>query len=156
MHAKLIEHGKTPADKREIPITREEFLIGRGRDCDLRLGSSAISRHHCLIRVRGDEALVLDLGSSNGTFLNGRRVRSQAPLHSGDQLLVGSFAFTVEVDPKEGISWCPEPDSDPAAATYKLKDMQRLLEEGIPPAQKKDHPPGEAGGQGDSSGKESG
>ncbi|MCI0459451.1 MAG: FHA domain-containing protein [Gemmataceae bacterium] len=154
MHAKLIESGDAPADKREIPITREEFLIGRGSDCDLRLGSSAISRHHCLIRVRGDEALVLDLGSSNGTFLNGQRVRSQATLHSGDQLRVGSFAFAVELAPHEGISWCPEPDSDPTAATYKLKDMQRLLEEGIPPAPKGGRPPGEAGGQGDQSGKE--
>src|SRR5260370_1006508 len=71
MSAKLIEHGDNLAERREIPITKDEFLIGRGPDCDLRLGVADISRHHCLVRVRGSEAVILDLGSINGTYLNG-------------------------------------------------------------------------------------
>jgi pSer/pThr/pTyr-binding forkhead associated (FHA) protein len=131
--AKLIEAAASA--RREIPITREEFLIGRGADCDLRLNASAVSRHHCLVRVRGQEATVIDLGSSNGTFLNGQRVRSQAPLHSGDELRLGSLAFVLELDDEDGISWGAETGVDPSANTLKLKDLMRPL-------------PSEAGGQG--------
>jgi pSer/pThr/pTyr-binding forkhead associated (FHA) protein len=80
MPARLIEAGAGPGQKREIPITGEEFLIGRGTDCDLRLQDAAISRHHCLIRLRGNEATIADLGSINGTFVNGQRIRSQAAI----------------------------------------------------------------------------
>jgi pSer/pThr/pTyr-binding forkhead associated (FHA) protein len=151
--AKLIETGT--ADRKQIPVTREEFLIGRGSDCDLRLGSSEVSRHHCLLRLRGEEALVIDLGSSNGTYLNGHRVRSQAALQSGDELRVASFRFVLELDRREGITWYSEPGVDPNANTFKLKDAKRRLADGGG-EEARDRPPGEAGGQGDSTGKESG
>ena len=82
---RLIERGATPAQSREIPINEHEFLIGRGADCNLKLRSDEISRHHCTIRVSSDGATLMDLGSSNGTYLNGQRVRSQADLTSGDE-----------------------------------------------------------------------
>jgi pSer/pThr/pTyr-binding forkhead associated (FHA) protein len=137
--AKLIE--SEAAERREIAITKEEFLIGRGSDCDLRLGSSAVSRHHCLVRVRGQEATVTDLGSSNGTFLNGKRVRSSSPLRSGDELRLGSFAFVLQLADDEGIAWGTEPDVDPNANTTKLKDVKRGAAE-----KERGRPPGEAGG----------
>jgi pSer/pThr/pTyr-binding forkhead associated (FHA) protein len=140
--AKLIE--SAAAKRREIAITKEEFLIGRGPDCDLRLGSSAVSRHHCLMRVRGQEVTVTDLGSSNGTFLNGKRVRSSAPLHSGDELRCGSFTFVLQLADDEGIAWGTEPDVDPNANTAKLKDAKR----GAAADQDIARPPGEASGPG--------
>ncbi len=143
MGAKLIE--STAAERREIPITKEEFLIGRGADCDLRLGSSAVSRHHCLLRVRGDEATVIDLGSSNGTFLNGARVRSQAALHSGDELRLGSFSFVLQLADEEGIAWGTAPNMDPNANTTKLKDAKRAAGGGD---KERGRPPGEAAGPG--------
>jgi pSer/pThr/pTyr-binding forkhead associated (FHA) protein len=121
MAVRLIEPGPRPGEKREILVPKEEFLMGRGGDCDLRLRSSAVSRHHCLLRVRGDEVVLLDLGSSNGTFVNGQRVRSQTALHSGDELRVGDYRFVVEVDRGEGISWGNESSADQAARTAKLK-----------------------------------
>jgi pSer/pThr/pTyr-binding forkhead associated (FHA) protein len=93
--ARLIERGPTPEQTRQVPLKQGEFLIGRGPDCDLRLPISAISRHHCIIRLTDNEATLLDLGSSNGTYLNGQRVRSQAALHSGDDLRVGTCHFLV-------------------------------------------------------------
>jgi pSer/pThr/pTyr-binding forkhead associated (FHA) protein len=151
--AKLTEIG-TP-NRKEIPITREEFLIGRGIDCDLRLGSSEVSRHHCLLRVRGDEATVIDLGSSNGTYLNGHRVRSQAVLQSGDELRVAAFRFALELDNQDGITWYSEPGVDPSANTFKIQDVKRQLAEGGG-EKERGHPPGKAGGQGGSTEKESG
>ena len=96
MVAKLIEVGVSEEQTREILVHKEEFLIGRGSDCDLRLRASAISRHHCLVRLRGVEAWVSDLGSSNGTYLNGARVRSQAELHRGDEIAVGPCRFVFD------------------------------------------------------------
>lgn len=155
MLVRLVELGLAPGEKREIPVTGEEFLIGRGPDCDLRLSDSSISRHHCLVRVRGDEAAVADLGSSNGTYLNGHRVLSQAEIHNGDEIRVGTFRFLAEVGYEAGISWSAGANSDPGAATYKITDAEKMFgREGL--KKERGHPPGEAGGQGDRAGRESG
>ena len=127
MAVRLIEPGPQPGEKREVLVSREEFLIGRGSDCDLRLRASLISRHHCLLRIRGDSVVLLDLGSSNGTFLNGQRVRSQTPLHHGDELRLGRYQFRVAVDNREGISWGDEAAAEQGAVTAKLTEATRAL-----------------------------
>jgi pSer/pThr/pTyr-binding forkhead associated (FHA) protein len=117
MNPKLIEPGAGPEQTREIPISQDEFLIGRGADCDLRLRLSAISRHHCLIRTQGGELTLLDLGSSNGTYVNGQRVRSSAVLRSGDEIRLDAFRFVVS------LGDTPEPASpDTNAPTYKIRN----------------------------------
>ena len=119
MHVRLIERGPTPGQTREVAVNQPEFLIGRGADCDLRLRESEISRHHCIIRVGPDEATLIDLGSSNGTYLNGQRVRSQAALHSGDELRLGSATFVVDLG-DTGATKLDVPDADPLARTIKM------------------------------------
>jgi pSer/pThr/pTyr-binding forkhead associated (FHA) protein len=123
IRVRLIERGGTPEQTREIPITQAEFLIGRGADCDLRLRDTEISRHHCTIRVGADEATLVDLGSSNGTFLNGQRVRSQAALHTGDQLQLGAATFVVDLGDREAAK-LDVPDADPLARTIKVPKKQ--------------------------------
>ena len=119
MTPKLIEPGTTGSKGREIAIHQEEFLIGRGADCDLRLKVSAVSRHHCLLRFRGPEASISDLGSSNGTFVNGQRVRSQTTLQSGDEIRVGTYQFVVDL----GDRINPD-EADGIAATCKIADVR--------------------------------
>ena len=97
MTPRLLEPGKEGERVREVGIYADEFLVGRGADCNLRLQDSATSRHHCLIRVRGDEATLVDLGSSNGTYLNGVRVLSQSALHTGDEIRIGEFRYIVDL-----------------------------------------------------------
>src|SRR5262245_58112840 len=119
LHVRLVERGATPEQTREIPITETEFLIGRGPDCDLRLPVTEVSRHHCILRVAGGEAAVIDLGSSNGTFVNGQRVRSQAGLQSGDLLQLGNLTFAVYVRGDAPL----DPGSanvDPLAVTQRM------------------------------------
>jgi pSer/pThr/pTyr-binding forkhead associated (FHA) protein len=130
MKVRLIERGTTTEPTREMPITRSEFLIGRGGDCDFRLRLSSISRHHCLIRLDTDGATLVDLGSSNGTFLNDNRVRSQAPLHSGDVLRIGACSFTVDLGDEERPELRLPAGVDSMAVTVKLRD----LKEQAPPA----------------------
>ena len=119
IRVRLIERGSTPEQTREVVVNQAEFLIGRGADCDLRLRDHEISRHHCIIRVVGGEATLVDLGSSNGTYLNGQRVRSQAPLHSGDELRLGAATFVVDLGDPEATR-LDVPDVDPLAGTIKL------------------------------------
>ena len=119
MGAKLIEPASGPEPAREISLTGEEFLIGRGADCNLRLAVSAISRHHCMIRLHGHEATLMDLGSANGTFLNGQRVRSPMPLHTGDEIKLGAYRFLVDLDDTPGLDLAA--GADPNAPTAKLR-----------------------------------
>ena len=111
---------------REIAMQGEEFLIGRGADCNLRLRAAAISRHHCLLRFRGNEATLIDLGSSNGTFVNDKRVRSQATVHSGDEIRLGNYRFQVDLGDSIDLDAKGEPD--PTAATCKLKNPEKKKE----------------------------
>src|SRR2546422_5781183 len=97
LRVRLIERDPKAEQTREVTVNQAEFLIGRAADCDLRLRLSDVSRHHCLIRVGPNEAALVDLGSSNGTYLNGHRVLSQAPLHSGDEIRLGECRFLVDL-----------------------------------------------------------
>ena len=125
MTPKLIESGTSGSRGREIAVHQEEFLIGRGADCDLRLKATAVSRHHCLLRFRRDEASITDLGSSNGTFINEQRVRSQTALHSGDEIRVGTCRFVVDLGDRVN----PE-DAEGIAATCKLPGVAAKPQEG--------------------------
>jgi pSer/pThr/pTyr-binding forkhead associated (FHA) protein len=125
MNPRLIEPANTESKAREIAIHQEEILIGRGADCDVRLKVTSVSRHHCLLRFRRDEASITDLGSSNGTFVNGQRVRSQTTLKSGDEIRVGTCPFVVDL----GDQVRPE-DAEGIAATCKLPGVTGKMPEG--------------------------
>ena len=84
---------------RPIPIVRDVTVIGRQKElCDVVLDRSSISKLHCLL-VRTDGLLFLrDLGSTNGTKVNGQRVVRGALL-PGDELAFASEKFRVEMGP---------------------------------------------------------
>jgi pSer/pThr/pTyr-binding forkhead associated (FHA) protein len=134
MRARLIERGEKAEQTRDIPLSREEFLIGRGADCDLRLRENSVSRHHCMIRLANEEATILDLGSSNGTYVNGQRVRSQTTLRSGDELQVSTYRFVVELGDKQGIEFDTAVGGDPFTSTVKLPGKAAPKPEAAGPA----------------------
>jgi pSer/pThr/pTyr-binding forkhead associated (FHA) protein len=77
-----------------VEVVKEMMLIGRQEDCDLRLDHKSVSKKHCVV-VKTDGLLVLrDLGSTNGTRVNGTRVR-RAALLPNDKLSVANFHFRV-------------------------------------------------------------
>jgi pSer/pThr/pTyr-binding forkhead associated (FHA) protein len=81
-----------------VEITRDLTLVGRKEDCDLRLDHKSVSKMHCVI-VKTDGMLLLrDLGSTNGTRVNGQRVR-RAVLLPNDQLHIASYKFRVYLGP---------------------------------------------------------
>ena len=76
-------------DGRMHEITKRRTVIGRSRDCDLQLEDSNVSRRHAELRQEGTAYWIVDLDSTNGVELNGRRVR-RAKLDPGDTVTLGS------------------------------------------------------------------
>ncbi len=81
-----------------IPLQKGKFLIGREHDCHLRPNSDLVSRHHCAFTVDDYTVQVRDLGSTNGTFVNGERTRGIVLLKPGDHVSVGKLEFEVVID----------------------------------------------------------
>lgn len=83
--AELVQIGK---DTRVWPLSKESLVIGRGDWCDVMLPDPGCSRRHAEIRREGDEWVMIDLGSTNGTEVNGKRVNRHR-LSVGDRLVLG-------------------------------------------------------------------
>lgn len=84
-------------ERRSFSLTKDVTVIGRREDADLRIPLSDVSRKHCRLMKDGDYLIVEDLGSSNGTYVNGQRIH-EAELHPGDQLFVGPMQFVVQIN----------------------------------------------------------
>ncbi|MEO8702083.1 MAG: FHA domain-containing protein [Kofleriaceae bacterium] len=80
-----------------IELPRGETLVGREVGCALRFNDASVSRRHLRFVRRLDEAFVEDLGSVNGTLLNGRAVSGSLRLHDGDVITIGSRVLTIRV-----------------------------------------------------------
>ena len=93
----------TPAPLAFPPGSGVRFTIGRTRDCDLCLTDLSVSRMHALLVRREDGWVLSDLGSHNGTRLNGWLVREPVQVRAGDRVEFGSMAFIIQGEhPVEG------------------------------------------------------
>lgn len=92
---KVVLRGVSGSQFGRIVPVRGRLTIGRGSECDLALDEPEMSRKHALIENNGDGIYLRDLGSSNGTFVNGVQVRD-AVLHPGDQIAFDRNRFLLE------------------------------------------------------------
>ena len=77
-----------------IPIDRAVILVGRGETCDVVIsGSKKISRKHCCLVHSDQSFLVRDLGSTNGVWVNGKRVDRESEMKEGDRVAIGDVQF---------------------------------------------------------------
>jgi DNA-binding winged helix-turn-helix (wHTH) protein len=86
----------TSAD-RQFELREGAAVIGRAADAAIRIDAGGVSRHHARIVVTGDEARVEDLGSKNGTFVDGQRLAGTRGLADGDEIRLGPIALTFRV-----------------------------------------------------------
>jgi len=96
--ARLVVRGG-PEPGREFPLPGDRAVIGRDPDVDVSLRSKAVSRHHAQIWCVHGDYFVEDLGSTNGTFLNGKRLERRMPLAAQDKLRVGEFTLEFTLPP---------------------------------------------------------
>ena len=90
------------ADRDEIKVGERELTIGR-KDCDVTLADDdEASRRHASIRATQDGAELTDLGSRNGTFVDGRRIEAAVPLTGGETIRIGLTEITVVATPQGG------------------------------------------------------
>lgn len=95
-------------------LDRVLIVVGRHPLCDARLFSHKISRHHCCLALEGREVIVRDLSSTNGTWINGKRV-DVGLLRAGDELAVAHLRYRLEFPSLESVRPSP-PTSNPEAA----------------------------------------
>lgn len=98
-------------DGKKIPIKGKKFLIGREEDCHLRPNSDMVSRHHCVFTVDEYSVRLRDFGSTNGTLVNGKRIKGEVPLTNGDKIQVGKLDFEILISQIEDVKEAAAPPS---------------------------------------------
>jgi pSer/pThr/pTyr-binding forkhead associated (FHA) protein len=88
---------KPNGTRKDFPLPKPVSVIGRGENCDLQIPLVNASRRHCEISLADGEVKVKDLASSNGTYVNNKRI-NECPLAAGDRLVIGPVVFTVQID----------------------------------------------------------
>jgi pSer/pThr/pTyr-binding forkhead associated (FHA) protein len=106
-----------------------KFMFGRGPECDIRPNSDLISRQHCLLQVGTDSATIRDLGSRNGTLVNGLLLTREHTLAHGDTLQLGPLVLEVILEAT------PAPKNLTVADTAIAHQDDTALQETVLPAQ---------------------
>ena len=88
---------RSDGGRKSFSVTKDVVVVGRREDCDLRIPLGEVSRKHCRFMKDAGAVRVEDLGSSNGTFVNGERVQ-ESEIQPGDTVQVGPVQFVVQVD----------------------------------------------------------
>ncbi len=116
---------------RILPLEEGAYIMGRSRSADVFVDDHSASRKHARITVSSDETRVEDLGSKNGTLVNGERLSGSRRLQVGDRITIGSQQFTLRPDCDtaedgralvvEDAEWSPA--SDQTERTLDLLDV---------------------------------
>lgn len=97
MNVKLIIK-KGQAKGREIALRHKQNVVGRHKDCNVRIPSEDVSRRHCVLTMQHGTLVVEDLKSLNGTFINDKQVKGKQSIYPGDILGIGPLKFFVEYE----------------------------------------------------------
>src|SRR5438067_13500358 len=90
---------KGPNPGRQFPLEKPATELGRHVRSDICLESQAVSRRHARILLQDGKCFVEDLESSNGTYLNGKRITTRQPLTERDSLQIGPYSFALRHSP---------------------------------------------------------
>src|SRR6516162_8638727 len=112
-------------------LKAEKTTVGRVEDNSFQIAEPSVSSHHCEVLVRGNDVVVKDLNSTNGTFINGEKV-SESPLKPGQILRLGQIEMRLETDvpgaaPSSAPAGSLPTTSAPSGTTPKKQVDQTLV-----------------------------
>jgi predicted component of type VI protein secretion system len=81
----------------EYPVDEPVAVVGRDASCQIRIDNLGISRTHCQLIKRGDDFVIQDMGSANGTYVNGKRIEEHV-LKDGNEILLGKYALKFSLE----------------------------------------------------------
>jgi pSer/pThr/pTyr-binding forkhead associated (FHA) protein len=115
--------GKSGGQTRETPLDGRDIAIGRSPTCDVMLeDDQLVSRRHALLRYNGSEYTIVDLGSSNGTFLNEEEIHQATTLRDGDLIGIGEYeilyskSVPLSPDDSQAVAQAPQDITGASAA----------------------------------------
>ena len=115
---------------KEFELIKSEIIIGRDDGVDIVIPTPAVSRRHAKLSMEGNGYVLEDLGSSNGTFVNGERLRGRKALHAGDEIKLGqaiTLAYSAPVTEEESQKTVMR--SSPVKASQPAHMMQTTIGE---------------------------
>jgi len=119
-----------------FPLTGHQLVIGREEGTDVPLQDPEASRRHALISWQGGQYIIEDLGSTNGTFVNGIQLTAPQALNPGDSIGIGQTALVFHLaETQRGIGPTPQartasyvaPSPEPVVASQRNKTTQYIL-----------------------------
>jgi len=118
MNVSLVLHKKN-GSKKILPIRSKAAILGRRNDCDLCIPLQVVSRRHCQLSLESNTLKVRDLKSSNGTYLNGTKISSEATVKPGDRIQIGPLTFVIQIDGQPA-------DISPSDTAIMMPDMSKV------------------------------
>ena len=113
---------KKDGSRKIFPLPSSVTVIGRRNDCDLCIPLMSVSKRHCQLNCDQGVLRIRDLGSRNGTYLNGKRIDG-ATIKAGDYIEVGHLTFLFEIDGQ------PETITNPKLVTQNLPGQDAITED---------------------------
>jgi pSer/pThr/pTyr-binding forkhead associated (FHA) protein len=92
---------QSSAPPKEFELTKSELVVGRDEGVDIIIATPAVSRRHARFMMQGGEYIIEDLGSSNGTFVNGDRLIGRQTLNHRDEIRLGQAITLLYTTPTE-------------------------------------------------------
>ncbi len=119
--------------RRKLDFSKSELTLGRVQGNDIVLSKRNVSKQHARLTLKGEQAVLVDLNSTNGTWVNGRKITSPQPLKQGDKIYIADFIITLEPasDDSERASSAPRVSEPPP-----LPAKQSMPAEGSMPARR--------------------
>ena len=110
---------------KEIPLTAAEFRIGKDPSCQLK-PASGVSDKHCAFLVKQGKLFLVDLGSSEGTFVNDNKISAEVELKLKDKVKVGPLLFEVKFEAPTAKPAVAAPAAKPAVAVPAAKPEEKV------------------------------
>ena len=108
------------------PLAKTRTRMGRALENEIVILDKRSSREHAVIRFKGRKVVVEDLGSTNGTYLNGERLRAPVDLRDGDCITIGDMQYTFH-DPEMTSAETPFPELEVDLAAAEVRVNRRLV-----------------------------